>query len=125
MKRATGLTRSSWINSNTIIGQRLVFIDGNKDTKGEFVRIGSLLNFVILVKTDTMKNGKYKYNRFYIESACKYTYNNRDLAHDPMLAATNFIKALDKIQNLIPQFKYEISQLEKDTAVMRKIVNTP
>lgn len=72
-----------------------------------------------------MKNGKYKYNRFYIESACKYTYNNRDLAHDPMLAATNFIKALDKIQNLIPQFKYEISQLEKDTAVMRKIVNTP
>lgn len=108
-----------------LTGERLVAIDGNTDTKGEFMKIGSLLDFSILVKTDTMDNGKYKYNRFYIEGACKYTYNNGNLAHDPLLAAANFIKALDKIPSLIPKYQSEISQLEKDTAVMQEMVDTP
>ena len=119
------LDKFEYNDSLDLIGQRLVQIDEYKDTKGEYIRIGSLLNFIILVKTETMDSGKYKYNRFYIEGACKYTYNNGDLAHDPMLAATNFIKALDKIHSLIPKFQTEIVQLKKDTAVMQEIVNTP
>jgi chromosome segregation ATPase len=112
-------------NSLERIGEKLVAIDQEADTNGEYMRIGSLLDFEILVKTDLMDNGKYKYNRFYIEGACKYSYNNGDLAHDPVLAAANFIKALGKIRSLIPKFGSEISRLKKDTGVMREIVGTP
>lgn len=87
--------------------------------------IGSLLDFKILVRTETMGEGKYWYNRFFVEGACKYSYNNGSLAKDPILAATNFIKALDKINGLIPKFKEEITDLKRDLAVMQEIVDTP
>ena len=107
------------------IGERLVVINNGIDTKGGYIPIGSLLDFKILVKTETMANGKYWYNRFFVEGACKYSYNNGDLAKDPILAATNFIKALDKINGLIPKFKEEIIDLKRNVTVMQEIVDTP
>ncbi|WP_165045541.1 N-6 DNA methylase [Dysgonomonas sp. ZJ709] len=105
------------------IGKKLINIDKKMNTYGAFTEIGSLLNFDILVKTDSIDS--YKYNRFYIEGACKYSFNNGDLASDPILAATNFIRALEKIPAIIPNYEENIKKLEKDIKVMEDIVSTP
>ncbi|MDH6309459.1 N12 class adenine-specific DNA methylase [Dysgonomonas sp. PFB1-18] len=106
------------------IGERLVVIANGMDTGGQFIEIGALLDFKILVITERPAFGT-QYNRFCIEGACKYTYNNGDLARDPLLAAANFIKALDKIPSLIPKFESEIAQIEKDIPVLQEIIDTP
>lgn len=105
------------------IGKRLNEINMTAETGGEYQKIGTLLDFNILVKTD--RSFFSKYNHFYVEGACKYAYNNGNLATDPIKAATNFIKALDRIPELIDCYKKDVAQLRKDIPPMEKILNTP
>lgn len=93
------------------------------ETGGEYRKIGGLLDFNILVKTEHIFANKY--NRFYVEGACKYAYNNGNLANDPLKAATNFIKALDRIPALIETYREDIGKLRKDIPQLQKVLNTP
>lgn len=105
------------------IGNKLKEINMSVDTNGAYEKIGSLLDFNILVKSD--RGFGVRYNHFFVEGACKYAYNNGNLANDPLLAATNFIKALDKIPELIESYRADITVLRKDIPALEKVVNTP
>ncbi len=105
------------------IGKKLKEIEMTAETWGEYKKIGKLLDFNILVKTDRVHD--FRYNHFFVEGACKYAYNNGNLAHDPLLATTSFIKALDKIPGLIESHKRDIEILKKDIPALEKVVATP
>ena len=94
-----------------------------KDTLGHYEKVGSLLKFDILVKTDRIDEKRY--NRFYIEGACKYSYNSGHLADTPELAVTNFIRAFGRIPDLMVKMAAEIKEQQKNIAAMQEIVNTP
>lgn len=59
----------------------------------------------LLVKTEESQNERvaFKDNRLFIggEDSIKYSYNNRHIAIDPILASTNFLKALERIPVLL------------------------
>lgn len=107
------------------VGTRLQEIAKNAETGGEHKPIGELYGFPILVKTEkSIREGvEVKQNRFFIEGAYKYTYNNGQMAmSDHKAAATNFLNALDKIPKLIEQYQTENAKLEKDLPTLREIV---
>lgn len=109
-------------------GRRLVTVSDEADTGGEYLRIGSLLDFGILVRTETVSSETLdlpRRNRFFIEGACKYSYNNGDLSRDPHLAATNFIRALERIPALAANYQSEIATMEKELPVLEEITATP
>ena len=58
------------------LGTRLQEIAKNATTGGEYMRIGELYGFPILVKTESsLKEGvEVRQNRFFVEGAYKYTY---------------------------------------------------
>ena len=64
------------------LGTHLQEIAKNATTGGEYLRIGELYGFPILVKTESsLKEGvEVKQNRFFVEGAYKYTYNNGQIA---------------------------------------------
>ena len=107
------------------VGTRLQAIAKNAETGGEYTPIGELYGFPILVKTEkSIREGvEVKQNRFFIEGAYKYTYNNGQLAmSDHKAAATNFLNALERIPKQIEQYKTENAKLEKDLPTLREIV---
>ena len=107
------------------VGTRLQEIAKNAETGGEYTPIGELYGFPILVKTEkSIREGvEVKLNRFFIEGAYKYTYNNGQLAmSDHKAAATNFLNALERIPKQIEQYKTENTKLEKDLPTLREIV---
>ena len=107
------------------VGTRLQEIAKNAETGGEYKPIGELYGFPILVKTEkSIREGvEVKQNRFFIEGAYKYTYNNGQLAmSDHKAAATNFLNALERIPKQIEQYKTENAKLEKDLPTLREIV---
>ena len=107
------------------VGTRLQQIAKNAETGGEYTSIGELYGFPILVKTEKyIREGvEVKQNRFFIEGAYKYTYNNGLLAmSDHKAAATNFLNALERIPKQIEQYKTENAKLEKDLPTLREIV---
>ena len=106
------------------VGTRLQEIAKNATTGGEYKPIGELYGFPILVKTESsMREGlEVKQNRFFIEGAYKYTYNNGQLAMaDHKAAATNFLNALDRIPKRIEQYEAENAKLEKDLPTLREV----
>lgn len=106
-------------------GKRLQEIAKNATTGGEYSPIGELYGFPILVKTESSSREglEVKQNRFFIEGAYKYTYNNGQLAmSDHKAAATNFLNALDRIPKLIEQYQTENAKLENDLPTLREIV---
>ncbi len=107
------------------VGTRLQEIAKNATTGGEYMQIGELYGFPIKVKTEssTSDGVEIKQNRFFVEGAYKYSYNNGQLAmSDHKAAATNFLNALDKIPKLIEQYQAENAKLEKDLPTLREIV---
>ena len=107
------------------VGTRLQAIAKNAETGGEYKPIGELYGFPILVKTEkSIREGvEVKQNRFFIEGAYKYTYNNGQLAmSDHKAAATNFLNALERIPKQMEQYKTENAKLEKDLPTLREIV---
>jgi N12 class adenine-specific DNA methylase len=108
------------------IGDKLNQLANNARTNGEYFKIGELYGFKILVKTeDSQKEGSmFKDNRFFIEGEgnIKYSYNNGHIATDPLLASTNFLKALERIPALIEKYQTDNQKLEKDLPVLKEVM---
>lgn len=109
-----------------IIGEKLNQLANNARTNGEYFKIGELYGFKLLVKTEeSQKDGSiFKDNRFFIEGDgnIKYSYNNGHIAADPLLASTNFLKALEKIPTLIEKYQLDNQKLEKDLPVLKEVM---
>lgn len=109
-----------------LIGEKLNQLSDNARTNGEYFRIGELYEFKLLVKTEeSQKEGAaFKDNRFFIEGegGVKYNYNNGHIALDPLLAATNFLKALERIPTLLEKYQSENQKLEKDMPILKEVI---
>lgn len=107
------------------VGTRLQEIAKNATTGGEYLRIGELYGFPILVKTEpVVKDGvESKQNRFFVEGAFKYTYNNGQIAMaDTKAAAMNFLNALERIPKLVEQYKAQNVTYERDIPILQQTV---
>ena len=107
------------------VGTRLQEIAKNATTSGEYLRIGELYGFPILVKTEPLlKDGKEtKQNRFFVEGAFKYTYNNGQIAMaDTKAASMNFLNALERIPKLVEQYKAQNVTYERDIPILQETV---
>ena len=107
------------------VGTRLQEIAKNATTGGEYVRIGELYGFPLLVKTEPqLKDGKeVKLNRFFVEGAFKYTYNNGQIAMaDTKAASMNFLNALERIPKLVEQYKAQNVTYERDIPILQETV---
>ena len=82
-----------------ILGNRLAAINRNARTEDDYMKIGTLFDFRILVRTERICDGDTQtlQNKFMVEGldGIKYTYNNGYIAKDPKLAVMNFINALE------------------------------
>lgn len=97
----------------------------NATTGGEYLRIGELYGFPILVKTESsLKEGvEVRQNRFFVEGAFKYTYNNGQIAMaDTKAASMNFLNALERIPKLIAQYKEQNVTYERDIPILQQTV---
>ena len=107
------------------LGARLQEIAKNATTGGEYMRVGELYGFPILVKTESsLKDGKeVRQNRFFVEGAFKYTYNNGQIAMaDTKAAAMNFINALERIPKLVEQYREKNVEYERDIPILQQTV---
>ncbi len=107
------------------VGTRLQEIAKNATTGGEYVRIGELYGFPLLVKTEPLlKDGKeVKQNRFFVEGEFKYTYNNGQIAmSDTKAAAMNFLNALERIPKLVEQYRAKNVEYERDIPILQETV---
>lgn len=106
-----------------IVGEKLNEIDKKAETGGEYQQIGTLYGFNLMVKTEaSRKDGfDYKHNRFFVEGSgdTYYTYNNGNMATDPITAARNFINAIEKIPGLIDGENEKKQEIEKDIPLFR------
>jgi len=108
------------------VGIKLQEIAKNATTGGDYLSIGELYGFPILVKTEILGKSEeeIKQNRFFIEGAYKYTYNNGQIAMADQKAATlNFLNALERIPKLIEQYKTQNVTMERDIPILQDIVN--
>jgi putative DNA (cytosine-5-)-methyltransferase len=64
-------------------------------------------------------------NKFFIkgESGIKYSYNNGNIAADPLLASTNFLNALEKMPTLIEKYEKDNEKISKDIPVLREVLD--
>ncbi|MFY9153076.1 MAG: N-6 DNA methylase [Prolixibacteraceae bacterium] len=110
------------------IGVKLNEISESARTNEEYRKIGSLYGFHLLVKTEaSMKDGfDFKENRFFVEgeSEITYTYNNGHIAKEPKLAATSFLKALERIPFLIDNQARLTEKAANDIPVLKEVVNS-
>ena len=107
------------------LGTRLQEVAKNATTGGEYLRIGELYGFPILVKTESaLKEGvEVKQNRFFVEGAFKYTYNNGQVAMaDTKAAASNFLNALERIPKLVEQYREKNVEYERDIPILLQTV---
>lgn len=107
------------------VGTRLQEIAKNATTGGEYLRIGELYGFPVLVKTESsLKEGvEVKLNRFFVEGAFKYTYNNGQIAMaDTKAAAMNFLNALERIPKLVEQYREKNVEYERDIPILQQTV---
>ena len=107
------------------IGKQLQKIAKEKDTKGEYRRVGEIHGFPILMCSEPLdKNGLGMFqNKFCVEGNYKYRYNNGFIAlADPIAAARNFINSLERIPQTIEQYKEKNAALAKDIPLLKEIV---
>ncbi len=103
------------------LGTRLQEIAKNATTGGEYLRIGELYGIPIFVKTEsTLNEGvEVKQNRFFVEGAYKYTYNNGQVAMaDTKAAVMNFLNALERIPKLVEQYREKNVEYERDIPIL-------
>lgn len=109
-----------------ILGNRLAAINQKARTKDDYMKIGTLFDFRILVRTEKSYDGDTQvlHNKFMVEGldGIKYTYNNGYIAKEPKLAVMNFINALERIPAMIEKREKENAELSKDIPVLREIV---
>ncbi len=107
------------------LGTHLQEIAKNATTGGEYMRIGELYGFPILVKTESgLKDGvEVRQNRFFVEGAYKYTYNNGQIVmSDTKAAAMNFLNALERIPKLVEQYREKNVEYERDIPILQQTV---
>ena len=106
------------------IGKQLQKIAKEKDTKGEYRRVGEIHGFTILMRSEPLDNdglGMFQ-NKFCVEGNLKYKYNNDFIAlSDPIAAARNFINSLERIPQTIEQYKEKNAALAKDIPLLKEI----
>ncbi|WP_455708685.1 hypothetical protein [Bacteroides intestinalis] len=109
-----------------VLGNRLAAINRNARTEDDYMKIGTLFDFRILVRTERTCEGDMQalQNKFMVEGldGIKYTYNNGYIAKDPKLAVMNFINALERIPAMIEKREKENAELSKDIPVLQEIV---
>ena len=106
------------------IGTRLQEIAKNATTGGLYTRIGEVYGFPIYVISETaLKDGVSAIqNRFVVEGHYKYNYNNGQLAMaDTKAAAMNFLNALERIPNIVEQYKSKNEIIEKDLPILQEV----
>ncbi|MTK53339.1 helicase-related protein [Paludibacter sp.] len=109
------------------VGSKLQDIARNTSTKGDYLSIGELYGFPILVRTEDIERDgqEMKQNRFFVGGEYKYTYNNGQIAMaDHKAAALNFLNALERIPKLIDQYKSQNKILERDIPTLYEIVHS-
>ena len=107
------------------LGTHLQEIAKTATTNGEYMRIGELYGFPILVKTESsLKEGiEVRQNRFFVEGAFKYTYNNGQIAISDTKAATmNFLNALERIPKFVEQYREKNVEYERDIPILQQTV---
>ena len=109
------------------IAAKLAEVKEHARTKGAYFDIGTLYGFKIVVKTESSSQSLFdlSQNRFFImgESGMKYSYNNGNIAADPVLASMNFLNALEKIPSLIQKYEADTMKIAKDIPVLQEVVN--
>ena len=100
------------------IGKQLQKIAKEKDTKGEYRRVGEIHGFTILMCSEPLdKDGLGMFqNKFCVEGNFKYK-------SDPIAAARNFINSLERIPQTIEQYKEKNASLAKDIPLLKEIAN--
>ncbi len=109
------------------VGAKLQEIARNMATNGDYLSIGELYGFPILVRTEAVERDgqEAKQNRFFVSGEYRYTYNNGQIAMaDPKAAALNFLNALERIPKLIDQYKKQNNILDRDIPTLQEIVNS-
>lgn len=103
-----------------------IAINQKARTEDDYMKIGTLFDFRILVRTEKSYDGDTQvlHNKFMVEGldGIKYTYNNGYIAKDPKLAVMNFINALERIPGMIEKREKENAELSKDIPVLQEIV---
>lgn len=103
------------------IGLKLQEIAKTVNTKGEYIPIGEIYGFPILVRTEPSLLQDLQ-NRFFIQGAYKYSYNNGQIAKvDTTIASLNFFNALERIPKLIQQYDEKIIALKQDIEVLKEM----
>ena len=106
------------------IGTRLQEIAKNATTGGQYIRVGEVYGFPIYVISETvLKNDMSAIqNRFVVEGNYKYNYNNGQLAMaDTKAAAMNFLNALERIPNIVEQYKSKNEVIERDLPILQEV----
>ena len=106
------------------VGTRLQEIARNATTGELYTRIGEVYGFPIYVISETaLKDGVSAIqNRFVVEGNYKYNYNNGQLAMaDTKAAAMNFLNALERIPNIVEQYKSKNEVIERDLPILQEV----
>lgn len=110
-----------------VLGGRLTVINEKARTENDHMKIGTLFDFRILVRTEKQWDGGLEFlqNKFMIEGldGLKYIYNNGNIAKDPKLAVANFINALERIPDMITKRREKNVEMEKNLPVLQEIVS--
>lgn len=115
------------LSSPKVAGAKLAEINTKALTNGEDFEIGSLYGFKIVVKTESSSKDIFdlSQNKFFIkgDSGIKYSYNNGNIAADPVLATQNFLNALEKMPTLIEKYQTDTEKISRDIPVLQEIVS--
>ena len=106
------------------IGTRLQQIAKNATTGGLYTRIGEVYGFPIYVISEpALKDGVSTIqNRFVVEGHYKYNYNNGQLAmSDTKAAARNFLNALERIPQIVEQYRAKNETIERDLPILQEV----
>ena len=111
-----------------VIGAKLNEIKDKARTQAQDFEIGSLYGFKIVVKTESSNSDLFdlSQNKFFIQgdSNIKYSYNNANIAADPILASQNFLNALEKMPTLIEKYTADTEKISKDIPVLESVLSS-
>ena len=107
-----------------VMGSHLQNLALHKDTNDAKVPIGEIYGFPVVMATEDrlIDSGKtVRQNKFMVQGAYLYKHNNGLIAMaDPVLAAQNFLKALQNLPKLIENYKNEIGRLSREIPLLKE-----
>lgn len=107
------------------MGKFLQALARRTNTHGEYVRVGEIYGFQISMMSEPcIKNGiESIHNYFVVEGNYKYKYNNGSIAmSDTHAACTNFIKALERLPEIIRNKQEHTDRMRADLPMLQSIV---